>query len=674
MSVPKSTRYDKYIPLFGRENDLRVRVFLDALNQAADNFNNAFDAAGLVAFPVQAQNQMNGVAADPTHLHAEWNSFFQHLRNRLARLVVNPAVPAGGAVAGVRRAPVPGPPALLARSPAEDQKVIDIIRGLVGPQIAGSLEEKMQTVVRKLLASATMPSAAPGGTDVLGQTDQWNNITIATFKDADALQDELFKFGTNDAGDRAGPHRVTLTTGRNTHGGVAAVAVVPATAAAADVAKQFIKFQPTKFWIQRTMEDAVANAKLPVVAGQESSMLRDDAAAPVESQKFYRKADGLLYTKKADGSEVAIHSGSEEFKNLASASATCVTTGFTDANTVAVGRVGPAAAKTCADYLQDCLSGNDAEQCRAYLVSPAFWANAQDEVKNMLPTIMLKTLRAFEFPTESRFVESLNARLIQVKPVEEWLKSIKASGKVNDAELAAITGNERLIGYLKMLVQRVNSEPALLNKDYKGPEKIASSANFAGSLLSKYGIKQKLAVPNNSNAVLERTLLNIGNRNRIVLGARMFGGAIADDLQVRLDNASQQTGVVLERTYLSLLQRLGAKGKQINKADSDKINELIANLKSAEVKLTKAIIYGDRYATLLEVYGQEDNTSLLNLNHLKQFVDARNKYFTRVAKKQNDLISIIRSIADALNKPTPDATVAVDTRIDEVVDFNALLG
>jgi len=69
--------------------------------------------------------------------------------------------------------------------------------------------------------------------------------------------------------------------------------------------------------------------------------------------------------------------------------------------------------------------------------------------------------------------------------------------------------------------------------------------------------------------------------------------------------------------------------------------------------MVKLILMTEKYASLLEVHGQNDPTGTIKIDHLKEFVDQRNHYFQRVAKKQSDLISIIKSISEALNKETP---------------------
>jgi len=264
---------------------------------------------------------------------------------------------------------------------------------------------------------------------------------------------------------------------------------------------------------------------------------------------------------------------------------------------------------------------------------------------------------------------------------------------MSEAEVKNIAGNTKLIGYLEMLVKKVNSNPAILNKDYSGLTNEARVNNpdaFAGSRLHKMGIKARLASNNLSMASVDRLSQAIEDSNSrisVTLGYPglygyatklniMSGGAMVDDLQTKVSDETKQTSNIIEAHYLGLVQRLKAFGKEIKPEDDVKIVDLIKSLRASEKKLLEATLYTEKYARLLEVHGQKDNTSVLSLDHLKEFVDNRNKYFSRVAKKQNDLMSILRSIAEAVNKetPSPDDEMKAHDVDPKTVDFSTLLG
>jgi hypothetical protein len=124
------------------------------------------------------------------------------------------------------------------------------------------------------------------------------------------------------------------------------------------------------------------------------------------------------------------------------------------------------------------------------------------------------------------------------------------------------------------------------------------------------------------------------------------------------------TSHIIEAHYKALVIRLDNLGKNISQADDKKIRELISQLGSSEDKLYKLTLYMEKYANLLEVHGQEDNKDVLSVDNLKEFVDNRDKYFDRVTRKQTNLISIIRALAEAVSKESPNSTSPHASNVD----------
>ena len=105
---------------------------------------------------------------------------------------------------------------------------------------------------------------------------------------------------------------------------------------------------------------------------------------------------------------------------------------------------------------------------------------------------------------------------------------------------------------------------------------------------------------------------------------------------------------IIRRHHISLLDRLARLGKTIDQTEQKKIIDLIDKLEVYEQKLYKAAVYTEKYAQLLETHGQSDNNKVLTFDNLIKFVDHRNTRFNRVYKKQNDLLNILKAIAEAV--------------------------
>ena len=128
----------------------------------------------------------------------------------------------------------------------------------------------------------------------------------------------------------------------------------------------------------------------------------------------------------------------------------------------------------------------------------------------------------------------------------------------------------------------------------------------------------------------------------------MNGGSIINELENKISNKIKYTSHIIKNHLVALTQRLGHYGKTISTPDSQKIQKLIHDLENSEEKLYKLTLYMEKYASLLELHGVKDNSTVLSVDSLKEFVDNRTKYFERVATKQNNLISIIRALAEAV--------------------------
>lgn len=396
-----------------------------------------------------------------------------------------------------------------------------------------------------------------------------------------------------------------------------------------------------KFFVNTFLTRAVKNAKLPV-----SSIIRDFSDTNQTTQdKYYRRPDGTLMERKKDGTEVSVDEGSATHQALKE-SDKCYTTGVTNDGNL-----------TCSKYIRECISGGDVTNCKNYLISNNFWQNASKEVEDMLPMIAYQTLKSFEFGTIPVFSKSVNRTIKKVQNWGEWLESLKSSSKLQASEITTISGNVKLQEYLNALVFKVNSNPAIINEDYKDLIQTDFSENFKNNLLAKMGLKLNLAprsLSTSSLINLSNAMVDSRNRMRISLGSMpgvsltMFGGA--SRAENHLLNTVQQQHQLISNTFEALKKNLKNHKKEIAAGDDADITKMIQELKDREVKLNNLILITEKYTELLETYGQQDSNSSLTMKHLDEFVTQRNNYFEKVSRKQVNLMSIIRSIAEKVNE------------------------
>jgi len=620
--MSKNTENSKLVALFGDNTDKRAKLFIDELRNQFNGANVAVNKKTAVFENQYFKVPDVGSAGDA--IHSEWITFAKDFVKRIA----------GARVSAL----------------SNKDSIIEIFKAYAG--LATTDEQRfVQKLLLRLFASVDPTSGASINTPTT-----WSKVTDATYNNAADLG-KLFGGLT------------TLVT---------AVSSLPATVSSA---KEF-GYKYDKFWLRTLLEAHSASATQPVAPSRFF-----DEETPASGETYYRRGSEL-FTRDAAGKEVRVDAGSPAFQAL-TVDNKCLGTGY-------VAHSG--AGETCADYLRDCLSGKDVTQCKKYLDDDKFWEKAVDEVDAMLPAMAVQTLNAFEFGMEQVWDNTASRRLLKYKSTESWIAGLVEATKgrtsaMTVAEVEKIAKNTKLIGYLNMLVKKVNSNPAILNKDYTGATdsaRINDPDAFAGSRLHKMGVKARLAAPTLSVSSIDKLATGIKDANArigITIGYPglygfatklnlMSGGGAVEDLEAKVSDVTKQTGHIIQSHFLALHTRLQKYGKEIEKSDHDKILNLIESLKKAEEKLYKAQLYTEKYARLLEVHGEKDATSVLSMDHLKQFVDNRNKYFTRVSKKQNDLLSILRSIAEAANKEAP-ATEAEMKAIDvdsKTVNFSALLG
>jgi len=327
------------------------------------------------------------------------------------------------------------------------------------------------------------------------------------------------------------------------------------------------------------------------------------------------------------------------------------------------------ASKSCDQLVQECLAGNEISKCKDFMKASNWWKESND-VNKLNPALAMDMLSKFGFGIVENDVREVGLRLRQVMTTTQWLERLNNEFKnkgLTDGDIRQISGNTRLIGYLDRVVNKINSNPAVLNKNYNGPQTLSTNPNaFQGSTLSKFGLRPKQVisasgVPTLSSIVaLQNTVLRTRSNIGILYGISpvppglLFqrGGAEAFEFMEAYGDDNRlplRLSKIIKDAFESFVNSLKANGKDLDSNDKSHIDKLVQDLDKYENKLLKSAVYTDKYIKLLQVYGQTDSSSVLSMDHIQKFVDNRNNYFTKVSKKQDELLSILKAMADATN-------------------------
>jgi len=383
----------------------------------------------------------------------------------------------------------------------------------------------------------------------------------------------------------------------------------------------------------------------------------------LSNERYYRKSlDGTLWERLPNGTEKCVDTSDDKVLASLKEDDKCFGLGVpksisNNGNTL-----------TCAEYFGDCITNGNVANCKKFLTEPTFWANAANEVANMLPEMAYRTLKSFEFETYDEFSKQANRSFKMVQTWSEWLNACEKNGKLKPDEKLAISQNVKLQEYLNGIIKKVNDNPSILNKDYYGDKPSDLSTVFKGTLLAKRGLTYE-AVPKKSytSAILRvRNALN-DSRLRTEINLRQN---IHPTVRFVLNGGGPQLvplrADLIDHQYNTLKARLKVYNKDIEPEDEKKIKELIESLKNNELKLNEFIAFAERYADLIQVFGQTDKETSLTVDHLKEFTKARDNYFDKVSRKQNSLMSIIQAIAEKVNEisnktnPTTKKTVPIN--------------
>jgi len=293
--------------------------------------------------------------------------------------------------------------------------------------------------------------------------------------------------------------------------------------------------------------------------------------------------------------------------------------------------------------------------------SKNFFENTKDEVKKMNPETMVKTLEKFGFDKKS--VNTSGTLLIEFENVSEWLAKLSKKG-VTDTELGNIRGNDALNLYLKAIVDRVNANPAILNKhlfknanpnDYNKIIGLRTTGMPIGIAVRKVGntafdvaaLRREIDMYKNDISSLKSVAESryfIQNGQLFMFGApyirrAMIGGGVAV-----VDNSTLFSGSIKPRKHAELLDvlksniinKLKSMGKNLKSADEQALDQLIVQYKAVENKLMTAIGYVEEYVKIASVLN--DPNVDIDIDEMKKFVDARSKYFTKTINAQANIL------------------------------------
>jgi hypothetical protein len=611
MSTQKS-KYDIMMDFFNMPGDQRVRLYLHLLRTCYDE-----------GKPLALRNDMEqlknkyyeGGATDDDNTSVEWDDFRSDLEQQLS---VND-------------------------SNLSDNVTLNFIKANGGIAQRGSEKHFIQEVIKSHVNVSSYDHTTKSDIDITDEVHRWSTALIYNMM----------------------PRKLNIVFHHVGHG-------------FANTGVKNFTYKLTKYVLHKLLEQA---AQQPLL-GNDSFWTNDQ-----QNESYFRSVNNsnVLFTVDKNGNRIDVSRGSAVYNSLKDDA--CIGTKVKQDRT-----------NTCTNYITKCINGTDDDivKCREFMLSTDFWDVVPKEVNEMLPTIAEDTLKSFGFKIV------VDDNLKKFESVGEWSKELGKSS-ISPADIETIRKNTKLMTYLSMLVDKVNSNPAILNKNYISKNSVDLNdhgTRFSSWNLTARGLRPRVMFKKGDNlsqinilrhsGLLVSNLLNlrsivnnriafvpgsglvvggvpVGVNSPLFVGVGQYGGAavVVPSFQyypsspsaVPNDEGLREQYSLLKNLFYSVEKQLESKGKNFDGNTKQYIETYLENFKNTESKLIKAIRYADKYLDLLDIYQNNDPENVLNMEHLKKFVDAREQYFDKTINKQNTLLNaiqtIINKIDDALDSTKP---------------------
>ena len=207
--------------------------------------------------------------------------------------------------------------------------------------------------------------------------------------------------------------------------------------------------------------------------------------------------------------------------------------------------------------------------------------------------------------------------------------------------------NANLIRYLKYVVEYVNGNPAILNKNYAGPAKqtrsdrqgsrVANKFDQLGLYLgSKFKLRTPIAFPGSSSMPI------FGNMLPLAFGGQQGGG----------DSLPYKT------IFDQLLVSLEKKGMKLEEGQRKTIAKKIDDLSNIHADVIKSINIIQNYNNLAKLGGEKQNAAITPVQ-MEQRIKQHNEMLETLAKKELTLAKVFKAVAYAIEKADEESNKPV---------------
>jgi len=399
----------------------------------------------------------------------------------------------------------------------------------------------------------------------------------------------------------------------------------------------------------------------------------------VDSNIWARAAPGV-YTKTVNGVTVRYGAEDDATRDLLKAGNKCYST-LTKGD-----------AAQCETYIWKCLLENDEESLNVCIdkakLGGDFYKISRDEISAMHPLIALKTLQKFGFREVSMYDYTYGSQIRKVETKDHWLESDSLKKKFTDKQLAAIKGNDELLGYLDLVSQFVNANPQVLNSGFAGTTDEQTGHVRVADRLSSLGLKARVEPSRSSQGFAYRRLgTNMqtsfygktysnspfvpNSRGMLVTQAggwtsrtpgltatAQSGGGASVILRSFNEGAEGRSGAAyISQLVRSQLNDLPQSGRRLDESSRREIDRLLANLSKDEQTLMQIVALLEDYNRALSA-NREYKSETVTFGKMNDLVAKHKRVSTRHFNDQVSVQKMLASLCDS--QTTGDRHTALD--------------
>lgn len=316
----------------------------------------------------------------------------------------------------------------------------------------------------------------------------------------------------------------------------------------------------------------------------------------------------------------------------------------------------------CGKYMAECILSIDQKQisqCLEFWRNRNFYDIVKEEISNMHPTIAIRILKKFGFREYETYDIECDSYVRKIESRDHWFKDY-ASKIFTDDVLKIISENDKLLDYLQLITEYINSNLQILN----GSQCRKISSEAVGKI-QRTELAVQLGIPLRrepkvgsiqgtlyDSAMLDSyfksgffNVIARTNPERIANIKNLFIDKIPGTNKKCLNMGAESLQRLIDNTITQLQQQ----NLQIDPTLRKSLKKKVESLKKLELELMTFEVYLEEFKFLKEMFNDYES-EVLDKAQIFELVQKKKELFTKQMTEEDHLKEIFGKLAKALFK------------------------